>query len=83
MKSNHYITPGTYVCRTDARARSLSNCPTQNAFTLFVYKFTGDTDTYITQEFRDLNVVTTYKRFYGKNGKTWGKNVKFVGDVLS
>lgn len=82
MKSNHYITPGTYVCRTDARARSLSNCPTQNAFTLFVYKSTGDTDQYTTQEFRDLNAVTIYKRFYSKNNNTWSNDVKFVGTVL-
>ena len=39
---NNYITPGIYVCNTNATARTLSNCPTELAFNLIVLEHATD-----------------------------------------
>lgn len=79
MKDSTYLELGVYKCDTSAGSATLKNCPTNDAFTLFVYKTLANHAKYITQEFRTIS-NEIYKRYY--NGydeyKGWKSDVKFI-----
>lgn len=56
---NAYTTPRTYGCPSSSVAASLANCPTGNAFALFVHS-NGAT---VTQEIFDSTTGTRYVRY--------------------
>lgn len=79
MKNSNYLELGVYKCDTSAGAATLKNCPTKDAFTLFVYKTLANHAKYITQEFRTID-NQIFKRYY--NGydeyKGWKNDVEIV-----
>ena len=77
MKSNTYKALGVYVCETNAKARNLSNCPTDQAFTLIVYKTLNPLGGYTTQEFRTIE-NDIVKRYWDGYTNRWYNDSKFV-----
>ena len=79
MKSNTYKALGVYVCETNAKARNLSNCPTDQAFTLIVYKTLDPSGGYTTQEFRAINNDIA-KRYWDGYTNKWYNEVAFLNN---
>lgn len=77
MKSNTYKALGVYVCETNVKARNLSNCPTDQAFTLIVYKTLNPLGGYTTQEFRTIE-NDIVKRYWDGYTNRWYNDSKFV-----
>lgn len=83
MKSQTYLVPGIYVCNTDVRAKTLKNCPTNVAFTLFVYKTLLSDALYYMQEYRTLMGYVYKRRYAGydeniQNNNDWGEAMETV-----
>ncbi len=83
MKSQTYLVPGAYKCDTDVRARTLKNCPSTSAFTLFVYKPLANHAAYLMQEFRNLHGYVYKRRYAGydeniQQGTEWGGDSELV-----
>lgn len=83
MKSQTYLVPGVYKCDTDVRARTLKNCPSTSAFTLFVYKPLAKHAAYLMQEFRNLHGYVYKRRYAGydeniQQGTEWGGDSELV-----
>lgn len=64
LNADTYKVPGNYYCRSNARAASLSNCPTKSAFTMKVSSGTG-TGNYPKQDISDYTGGKRYSRTYG------------------
>ncbi len=83
MQNLTYLDLGVYKCDTGERAATLKNCPTRDAFVLFVYRTLDSHAKYITQEFRTIN-NEIYKRYYNgydvdnQVGTGWKNDVKIV-----
>lgn len=83
MKDSTYLELGVYKCDTSAGAATLKNCPTNDAFILFVYKTLANHAKYITQEFRTIN-NQIFKRYYNgydvdnQVGTGWKNDVEIV-----
>ena len=77
---NDYKTFGNYACNSNSYAETLSNCPTNVAFTLKVFNATGTDDNtvtpgnynYIAQEIKVFNSGVTYFRLLNVYSGKWG-----------
>lgn len=79
MKSSTYLAPGVYKCDTDIGSKTLKNCPTSGAFTLFVYKTLAIHAKYITQEFRTIKNEVYKRHFNGyQDGMGWYYDAKTI-----
>lgn len=73
---NVYLTIGNYYCGSDSDAKTLVNCPTNNAFTLRVINSTGIN--YPAQILMAHISGKTYYRYYDSVSHFWTKWVKYA-----
>ena len=73
---NNYTRPGFYYCNTSAVAATVSNTPSNDAFSLFVERHAGTKQVF--SNYRENDVGTWQRNYY--NG-TWGSWVKTSGGV--
>lgn len=69
---NDYKQVGEYCCHTDSRVKTLSHCPSSNAFKLYVEKPTGTNDAYLKQWIQNYDEnCRNWFRLSKDNGNTW------------
>lgn len=69
---NTYQTAGMYYCPLDSSARTMTNLPTQYAFSLLVEKSAGVTQTFTTYNYSNYSSgVRSWKRVYFNGWSNW------------
>lgn len=86
---NNVTTPGIYCCSLNDNAKKFTNCPTDQAFSLRVYKDSNSGVTQILTVFKGGNSATHIRGYYSDAWTAWtqiafGKDyVKKSGDTMS
>ena len=68
-----FITPGNYYCKGNTTVATLTNCPTVEAFKMFVSHPTGGSTSYIGQEIKEFSHNKIYYRWRGTDNvwRSW------------
>lgn len=78
---NTILTIGNYMCTPPAKVAALQNCPTSNAFRMFVYSSIPGVSGYISQLIFDVTGNLILRRTYD-GGKTWKEDKKYFDDSI-
>lgn len=68
---NTYIIPGSYYCNGDAIAQTLSNCPSTNAFRMYVISSFGTGSNHFRQILLPYHNYYRWERRTTNGGSTW------------
>ena len=68
MRSDTYKNVGLYRCSQNVKAATLKNCPTKNAFMLWVFKLIGGN--YIQQYYMEFALGAIWVQFYFNDSAT-------------
>lgn len=68
-----YLTPGNYCCSSDAKAKTLKNCPLSGAFTMVVL-FANGTSSYIKQIYKSYSGAQTVEVTVNDRGSWYSPN---------